>query len=333
MPSGRPSSGRGLAGGDLRVGRRRHLEGALGRLQHVGVEARAPSRSASICAARSLAAEKLLAFRPSRASARVSSVRSVTLSCVLAPVLGTPTRVRGVRPVESAAAAIVRSWDAVVCESRRPTRRPSARGRNGPRWRARWTTTSPAQPPSVTPSSRFFIAIGVTEVIGSTPVTSTSSSCSTKARMALSSPCSGATSSSLTAMRARCAMRRTVSGRPTCCLFVLRVVSDDRRRRRRCAGPSAAPGAIAPRLRGVATRAGSRPGSDDDVVRHSPGSRRDAGGRWGGTAPGRSPPPGSRRRASSISLCRASWAPAGVSGREHGRRSRRHRARRRGQGG
>ena len=43
-------------------------------------------------------------------------------------------------------------------------------------------------PPSVTTSARFFIAIGVTEVIGSTPSTLTSCNCSTKASMALSSP-------------------------------------------------------------------------------------------------------------------------------------------------
>ena len=64
--------------------------------------------------------------------------------------------------------------------------------------------------PSVTTSGRFFIAIGVTEVIGSTPSTLTSESCSTNARMALISPRRCSTSSSATAIRARCAMRRTV---------------------------------------------------------------------------------------------------------------------------
>jgi hypothetical protein len=42
-------------------------------------------------------------------------------------------------------------------------------------------TMSSALEPSVTTSSRFFIAIGITEVIGSTPSTSTSDNCSTKA--------------------------------------------------------------------------------------------------------------------------------------------------------
>ena len=56
----------------------------------------------------------------------------------------------------------------------------------------------------------FFMVIGVTDVIGSTPSTSTSFNCSTKARMALSSPCRWGTSSSVTAMRASRAMRRTV---------------------------------------------------------------------------------------------------------------------------
>src|SRR5262249_36571236 len=69
-----------------------------------------------------------------------------------------------------------------------------------------------AMPPSVTTSGRFFISIGMTEVIGSTPSTSTSDNCSTKARMALSSPRSCSISCSATATRASCAMRRTVSG-------------------------------------------------------------------------------------------------------------------------
>ena len=50
----------------------------------------------------------------------------------------------------------------------------------------------------------------MTEVIGSTPETSTSFSCSTKPRMAFSSPVMRSASSSLTAMRARCATRFTV---------------------------------------------------------------------------------------------------------------------------
>jgi hypothetical protein len=41
-------------------------------------------------------------------------------------------------------------------------------------------TISSAMPPSVTTSSRCFIAIGITETIGSTPSTFTSESCSTK---------------------------------------------------------------------------------------------------------------------------------------------------------
>src|SRR5256885_10588743 len=70
---------------------------------------------------------------------------------------------------------------------------------------------SSAMPPSVTTSSRFFIAIGVTEVIGSTPSTFTSSSCATNAKMPLSSSFRCSTSLSFTAMRARCAMPRTVA--------------------------------------------------------------------------------------------------------------------------
>src|SRR6266850_6043837 len=72
-------------------------------------------------------------------------------------------------------------------------------------------TTSSAISPSLTTSARFFISIGVTEVIGSTPSTFTSESCSTKASMAFSSPCRWGTSASMTANRARCAMRRTVA--------------------------------------------------------------------------------------------------------------------------
>src|SRR5690606_26442452 len=54
------------------------------------------------------------------------------------------------------------------------------------------------------------IFIGVTEVIGSTPSTLTSFNCSTKPRIALSSPVIRSASSSLTAMRAKCATRLTV---------------------------------------------------------------------------------------------------------------------------
>ena len=53
--------------------------------------------------------------------------------------------------------------------------------------------------------------MGVTEVIGATPATSTSESCSTKASIAFSSPWRCSTSPSATAIRAKCAMRRTVS--------------------------------------------------------------------------------------------------------------------------
>src|SRR6201999_2769839 len=49
-------------------------------------------------------------------------------------------------------------------------------------------TMSSAMLPSLTTSVRFFISIGVTEVMGSTPDISTSDNCSTKASMALSSP-------------------------------------------------------------------------------------------------------------------------------------------------
>src|ERR1700716_3132750 len=71
-------------------------------------------------------------------------------------------------------------------------------------------TTSSAISPSLTTSARFFISIGVTDVIGSTPSTFTSESCSTKASMALSFPRRWGTSAPVTAIRARCAMRRTV---------------------------------------------------------------------------------------------------------------------------
>src|SRR5262245_62922247 len=64
--------------------------------------------------------------------------------------------------------------------------------------------------PSVTTSCRSLIFIGMTDVIGSTPVTSTSFNCSTKPRIWLSSPVIRSASSSLTAMRASRATRRTV---------------------------------------------------------------------------------------------------------------------------
>src|ERR1700733_8502320 len=76
---------------------------------------------------------------------------------------------------------------------------------------------SSAIPPSFTTSSRIFIAIGVTEVIGSTPSTLTSPSCSTKAKIALSSPRRFSTSSSATEIRARRATRRTVSASTDIC--------------------------------------------------------------------------------------------------------------------
>src|ERR1700690_882611 len=72
-------------------------------------------------------------------------------------------------------------------------------------------TMSSAISPSLTTSGRFFISIGITEVIGSTPSTSTSDNCSTKASIAFSSPCKCETSDSLTAILARCAIRRTVA--------------------------------------------------------------------------------------------------------------------------
>src|SRR5882757_9157836 len=72
-------------------------------------------------------------------------------------------------------------------------------------------TTSSAISPSLTTSGRFFISIGITEVIGSTPSTLTSDSCSTNASIAFSSPWRCGTSDSATAIRARCAIRRTVA--------------------------------------------------------------------------------------------------------------------------
>src|ERR1700745_1242625 len=66
-------------------------------------------------------------------------------------------------------------------------------------------------PPSVTWSFLVLSVIGVTEVIGSIPSISTSASCSTNARIALSSPRRFSTSPSATAIRARWATRRTVS--------------------------------------------------------------------------------------------------------------------------
>src|SRR5713226_9721092 len=72
-------------------------------------------------------------------------------------------------------------------------------------------TMSSGISPSLTTSGRFFISIGITEVIGSTPSTLTSLSCSTKASIAFNSPCRCGTSDSVTSIRARCAIRRTVA--------------------------------------------------------------------------------------------------------------------------
>src|ERR1700730_6793193 len=72
-------------------------------------------------------------------------------------------------------------------------------------------TMSSAFSPSVTTSARFLISIGVTDVIGSTPSTSTSLSCSTNASIAFNSSCRCGTSDFATAIRARCAIRRTVA--------------------------------------------------------------------------------------------------------------------------
>src|SRR5256884_3935166 len=72
-------------------------------------------------------------------------------------------------------------------------------------------TISSAISPSLTTSARFFISIGITDVIGSTPSTLTSDNCSTNASIAFSSPCKCGTSASVTAIRARWAIRRTVS--------------------------------------------------------------------------------------------------------------------------
>ena len=88
---------------------------------------------------------------------------------------------------------------------------PSARGNSRSTRAGALARISSALPPSVTPSSRFFIGMGSTEVIGSTPDTSTSFSCSTKPRMAFSSPREASASSSLTRIRARCATRFTVA--------------------------------------------------------------------------------------------------------------------------
>src|SRR5690606_14723786 len=72
-------------------------------------------------------------------------------------------------------------------------------------------TMSAALLPSVTSSPRSRMAMGMTEVNGSTPFTSTSFNCSTKPRMAFSSPVIRSAASSLIAMRASFATRFTVS--------------------------------------------------------------------------------------------------------------------------
>src|SRR6202048_3806729 len=72
-------------------------------------------------------------------------------------------------------------------------------------------TISSGISPSLTTSGRFFMAIGVTDVIGSTPSTLTSDNCSTKASIAFNSPCKCGISVSATAIRARWAIRRTVA--------------------------------------------------------------------------------------------------------------------------
>src|SRR5262249_46967550 len=57
-------------------------------------------------------------------------------------------------------------------------------------------TIASGRSPSVTTSGRIFIFMAVTDVIGSTPITSTSFSCSTKPRIVLSSAFSASASSS-----------------------------------------------------------------------------------------------------------------------------------------
>ena len=71
----------------------------------------------------------------------------------------------------------------------RVTPRPSARGRSRLRKAAHWRGSAAAISPSATTSSRIGSFIGMTEVIGSTPATSTALSASTKERIALISPC------------------------------------------------------------------------------------------------------------------------------------------------
>jgi hypothetical protein len=67
-------------------------------------------------------------------------------------------------------------------------------------------STSSRMPPSVTTSARIRSWFGITAVIGSTPVTSTSCSCSTNPRILLSSGAMASISASLTAMRASLAI-------------------------------------------------------------------------------------------------------------------------------
>src|SRR5262245_10439508 len=97
-----------------------------------------------------------------------------------------------------------------VCKSPTPYSTTFGTRKKWPSAAGALRTTSSGMPPSVTSSLRFFISSGVTDVIGSTPSTFTAESSSTNAKMALSSPLRCSTSSSATAMRARCAIRRTV---------------------------------------------------------------------------------------------------------------------------
>src|SRR5689334_2647516 len=74
-----------------------------------------------------------------------------------------------------------------------------------------FATMSSAMPPSVTWSARFFSVMATTRVIGSTASVSTSSSCLIHAKMPESSFSNAFASVSLTLMRARRAIRRTVA--------------------------------------------------------------------------------------------------------------------------
>src|SRR5215813_8667895 len=78
-------------------------------------------------------------------------------------------------------------------------------------------TTSSAIPPSVTWSGRFFSVMATTRVIGSTASVSTSSSCLIHSKIPDSSFSSAFASASLTLMRARRAIRRTVASSTSIC--------------------------------------------------------------------------------------------------------------------